>query len=235
MKYRKITAVLLGLSLFLTGCGGTAEQKDSKTDSTDITSSQEVATEPLTELTAAPKAPETEPVTVTEAATAAPTTEEPQTAAQTVNNTENSNNSGADEQPQENNSESGNEDYQPTVTTAAYVHTSKRTTACTTTTKHITTTTTAKATPKDVLKNMTLKQKVCQMFMVTPEAITGISPMTEVGNGTKNAMNDYPVGGIIYFSQNLSSRNQIKTMISNTQGFSREACGVGLFIGVDER
>lgn len=72
------------------------------------------------------------------------------------------------------------------------------------------------------------------MFMVTPEAITGISPMTEVGNGTKNAMNDYPVGGIIYFSQNLSSRNQIKTMISNTQGFSREACGVGLFIGVDE-
>ena len=235
MKYRKITAVLLGLSLFLTGCGGTAEQKDSKTDSTDITSSQEVATEPLTELTAAPKAPETEPVAVTEAATDAPTTEEPQTAAQTVNNTENSNNnSGSDEQPQENNSESSHEDYQPTVTTAAYVHTSKRTTACTTTTKHITTTTAAKISPWEVLNNMTLKQKVCQMFMVTPEAITGISPMTEVGNGTKNAMNDYPVGGIIYFSQNLSSRNQIKTMISNTQGFSREACGVGLFIGVDE-
>lgn len=235
MKYRKITAVLLGLSLFLTGCGGTAEQKDSKTDSTDITYSQEVATEPLTELTAAPKAPETEPVTVTEAATDAPTTEEPQTAAQTVNNTENSNNnSGSDEQPQENNSESSHEDYQPTVTTAAYVHTSKRTTACTTTTKHITTTTAAKISPWEVLNNMTLKQKVCQMFMVTPEAITGISPMTEVGNGTKNAMNDYPVGGIIYFSQNLSSRNQIKTMISNTQDFSREACGVGLFIGVDE-
>ena len=232
MKYRKITALLLGLSLFLSGCGGNAEHKDNKPDTTQSVSTQELATEPLTELTAAATAPETEPSSATEAATA-DVTEAPQTAEPTANNTEH-NDSRSDEQPQENNSESGNEDYQPTVTTAAYVHTSKRTTACTTTTKYITTTTTAKATPRSVLNNMTLKQKVCQMFMVTPEAITGISPMTEVGNGTKNAMNDYPVGGIIYFSQNLSSRDQIKTMISNTQGFSREACGVGLFIGVDE-
>lgn len=81
---------------------------------------------------------------------------------------------------------------------------------------------------------MTLEQKVCQMFMVTPEALTGISPMVEVGQGTAKAMKKYPVGGIIYFAQNLNSRSQITAMINNTQNSSKAACGTGVFTAIDE-
>ena len=50
----------------------------------------------------------------------------------------------------------------------------------------------ADLTPKQLMNKMTLEQKVCQMFMVTPEALTGISPMVEVGQETANAMKKYP-------------------------------------------
>lgn len=238
MKYRRFTAVLLGLSMFLTGCGSTAEHINNKQDTTESIS-EEFATKPMLTQAAAPAAAETAPITVAAETTAAATDGNENTTSQPTDSSSGSNNSSSSEkseQSQQSYNEPSHEEYTPTVTAAAYVHTSKLSTANTTTAKRMTTTTTTtcKATPESVLKKMTLKQKVCQMFMVTPEAITGISPMVEVGNGTKKAMAEYPVGGIIYFAQNLSSKDQIKTMISNTQSFSREACGVGIFTGIDE-
>lgn len=88
--------------------------------------------------------------------------------------------------------------------------------------------------PEKMLKSMDLDQKICQMFMVTPEALTGISPMTAVGQGTANALKRYPVGGIIYFAQNLTSKQQISDMIRYTQTYSVNACGTGLFTAIDE-
>lgn len=88
--------------------------------------------------------------------------------------------------------------------------------------------------PRDIMAEMTLEQKICQMFIVTPEQLTGISPMQEVGSGTRSAILRHPVGGIVYFAQNLASREQITAMIANTQVYSLEACGVGLFTAVDE-
>ncbi|MBP5581440.1 MAG: glycoside hydrolase family 3 [Ruminococcus sp.] len=238
MKLRKITAVLLGLSLLLTGCGRADNHKDDIQVPTDSFSSQEPGAEPIITQTAVPEPVETSPAAIA-AETTVPTEEEIYTTEQPVQNSYQNNgydNSNQQEQPQQSYNATEHYNDQPAVTTATYTPSANRTTVKTTTVRRTTAavTTTTKATPRNVLKKMTLKQKVCQMFMVTPEAITGISPMTEVGNGTKNAMADYPVGGIIYFSQNLRSQNQIKTMISNTQGFSREACGVGLFTAVDE-
>lgn len=92
----------------------------------------------------------------------------------------------------------------------------------------------AERSPREVLADMTLEEKVCQMFIVTPEQLTGISPMLEVGSGTRSALMRWPVGGIVYFAQNLESREQIMNMIANTQSYSLEACGVGLFTAVDE-
>ena len=92
----------------------------------------------------------------------------------------------------------------------------------------------AERSPREVLADMTLEEKVCQMFIVTPEQLTGISPMLEVGSGTRSALMRWPVGGIVYFAQNLESREQIMNMIANTQSYSLEACGVGLFTVVDE-
>ncbi|MDP4132647.1 MAG: glycoside hydrolase family 3 protein [Bacillota bacterium] len=83
---------------------------------------------------------------------------------------------------------------------------------------------------KDVLNDMTLEEKVYQMFMVTPEAVTGLGQVTQAGDTTKEALNNYPVGGIIYFAQNFISPDQTSLMIKNTQKFSK----IPLFIGVDE-
>lgn len=82
----------------------------------------------------------------------------------------------------------------------------------------------------DILEKMTLEEKVAQLFFVTPEGITGVDVATAAGETTKNAISRYPVGGIIYFAQNIYSEDQIRSMIRNTQSYSE----IPLFIGVDE-
>lgn len=237
MKFHRTTAVLLALSLLLTGCGSTsANNTDTSTNTSEsVIDAAEPETEPPLNITSPAEEASTEKVTTSTAvtttsqsATAAAATNAPQSTTEQQTNE----NSDDNETPQNYYSEPAQQQsYEPVVTAAVYTVTTMRTTAKATTT---TTTTTKALTPSEVLDGMTLEQKVCQMFMVTPEAITGISPMVEVGNGTKNAMAQYPVGGVIYFSQNLVSKNQVMTMINNTQSYSRTACGIGLFIGVDE-
>ncbi len=80
------------------------------------------------------------------------------------------------------------------------------------------------------LANMSLRDKVCQMMFVRPESITGIDVVTAAGDTTKAALEQYPVGGIVYFAQNMESKDQVKEMIDNSQSYSK----VGLFISTDE-
>ncbi len=87
---------------------------------------------------------------------------------------------------------------------------------------------------QEILEGMTTEEKVAQLFMITPEALTGVDGVTLAGDSSKEAYEQYPVGGIIYFSQNLVSPDQTKEMISNMQTYSNESTGVPLLIGVDE-
>lgn len=80
------------------------------------------------------------------------------------------------------------------------------------------------------LADMSLRDKVCQMMFVRPESITGIDVVTAAGDTTESALEQYPVGGIVYFAQNMESKDQIKEMIDNSQSYSK----VGLFISTDE-
>lgn len=81
---------------------------------------------------------------------------------------------------------------------------------------------------------LSLEQKVAQMFMVTPEAITGVETATQAGATTENALEAYPVGGIVYFQKNLVDPEQTKALIANSQAYSLESSGLPLFIAVDE-
>ena len=81
---------------------------------------------------------------------------------------------------------------------------------------------------------MTLEEKVCQLFMIKPEALTGVETVTQAGQATQNAYNEYPVGGIIYFSKNLISPEQTRTMLANTQEYAKEQTGIPVFLSVDE-
>lgn len=81
-----------------------------------------------------------------------------------------------------------------------------------------------------MLTEMSLVDKVAGLFIVTPEAITGVDTAVVAGDGTKAALEEYPVGGIVYFKKNMESADQLKEMIANTKAYSKYP----LFIAVDE-
>ena len=82
----------------------------------------------------------------------------------------------------------------------------------------------------ETLAGMTLHEKVCQMMFVTPEELTGEDGVTVAGGATRQALENYPVGGIVYFAKNLESQDQVKEMIDNSQKYS----SIGLFVATDE-
>lgn len=85
------------------------------------------------------------------------------------------------------------------------------------------------------LSTMTLEEKVAQLFIVTPEAlIDGVDHVTAAGDMTKEAINDIPVGGFIYLSDNLKSVEQVQSMLSNVQTYSMERIGLPALLCVDE-
>ncbi|MBQ9278031.1 MAG: glycoside hydrolase family 3 protein [Lachnospiraceae bacterium] len=92
----------------------------------------------------------------------------------------------------------------------------------------------AAAYAEDMLSKMSLHEKVCQMFIITPEAATGYFAVTEAGEASKQALVDYPVCGYIYFAQNLQSVEQTKTMLSNVKQYGMDANGIPFFTSVDE-
>lgn len=78
----------------------------------------------------------------------------------------------------------------------------------------------ADPTLQSILSQMTLHEKICQMLVVTPESITGVEAVTAAGDTTKKALQAMPVGGILYSKPNLRSKDQVKTMLQNTQSYS---------------
>ena len=82
---------------------------------------------------------------------------------------------------------------------------------------------------------MSLEERVAQMFIVTPEALTGVSgAVTRAGDITREAFARFPVGGVIYMGQNLVSCEQTKGMLADMQTISIERTGLPAFLCVDE-
>ena len=74
---------------------------------------------------------------------------------------------------------------------------------------------------EQTLAGMTLREKVYQMFIVYPSAVTGIRTVTAAGETTRKALEKYPVGGFLYDRTNMVSKEQVRTMLTNTQGYAR--------------
>lgn len=93
--------------------------------------------------------------------------------------------------------------------------------------------------PQEVLLNemidsyisqMSLQDKVAALFIVTPEQLTGVNKVTVAGKTTQSKLNEYPVGGLIYFSKNIVSYTDFKTMLEKTQEMSKYP----MFLCIDE-
>lgn len=87
---------------------------------------------------------------------------------------------------------------------------------------------------QQIVDSMSLEEKVAQLFLVQPEAIVDIGTATAAGDATKQAINKTPVGGFVYFSDNLQSEQQVQDMLRNVQKYSEDRIGLPAFVSVDE-
>ncbi len=85
-----------------------------------------------------------------------------------------------------------------------------------------------------LVSGMSLEDKVAQMFVITPEALTGYASVTAAGDTTKAAYESRPVGGLIYMADNLLSTEQTTEMLTNMQNIAMERTGLPVFLSVDE-
>ncbi len=100
----------------------------------------------------------------------------------------------------------------------------------------------AEKTPEEILReevaekidSMTLEEKVAQMFVITPEALTGVDTVIQAGSVSRQSLEKYPVGGLIYMSGSLKTPEQTRVMLRNMQEYSEEIAGLPLFLSVDE-
>jgi beta-N-acetylhexosaminidase len=87
---------------------------------------------------------------------------------------------------------------------------------------------------KDILKNMTLKEKVAQLFVVNFELLDESKgcfyEFRELTELMKENLKEYAVGGVIFFARNIETREQTIKFIEDLQKTSKYP----LFISVDE-
>lgn len=92
-----------------------------------------------------------------------------------------------------------------------------------------------------LLEQMTLREKVGQLFIIRPDALDSMQPSEQVNNASAagvtnltgqmaDMLRDYPVGGIAMFRKNIVDANQITDFIGSLQS----ASGIPLFMAIDE-
>ncbi|MBO4899768.1 MAG: beta-N-acetylhexosaminidase [Lachnospiraceae bacterium] len=82
----------------------------------------------------------------------------------------------------------------------------------------------------DTISQMTIEDKVAQLFMITPESLTGVAAATKAGEGTRDALGQYAVGGLVYDRKNIESEDQLTELIENTRNMSK----YDLFLAITE-
>lgn len=74
---------------------------------------------------------------------------------------------------------------------------------------------------ESLLSGMTIEEMVAGMFIVSPEAITGVGTAVQASEGTKTAITQNPVGGLVYAPKNYNSSEQFTQMITNTKSYAK--------------
>ena len=85
-----------------------------------------------------------------------------------------------------------------------------------------------------ILAAMPLEDKIWQMFVITPEQLTGVDAVTAAGEITRGAFFEKPVGGLIFFTPSLVDTDQISAMLAGMQQISLERTDLPMLLCVDE-
>lgn len=80
---------------------------------------------------------------------------------------------------------------------------------------------------KHIVEEMTLKEKVCQMFIVRPEALAcpenaSSIEVSRLSDGMAEFCRQYPVGGFCLFAQNIISPEQLRKFTSDLHSLPRK-------------
>lgn len=82
-----------------------------------------------------------------------------------------------------------------------------------------------------LLDGMTLREKVGQLFIVRPDALTGDGiPPIQMTDALDARLSEYPVGGVVLFADNIQSPEQLAAFLEGLQA----ASSTPLFLCVDE-
>lgn len=86
---------------------------------------------------------------------------------------------------------------------------------------------------ENTIASMSLIEKVSQMVVARPEAISGAK--TSFSGDASDKMSEYPLGGVCFFLDNISDSEGTKTFVEDLQGIASNAgSGVPMFISTDE-
>lgn len=72
---------------------------------------------------------------------------------------------------------------------------------------------------ESLLAEMSLREKICQMFIVFPSDLTGKFQSTSAGEDLRQALAEFPVGGIIYDRSNMVSQDQVREMLGTAREY----------------
>ena len=86
-----------------------------------------------------------------------------------------------------------------------------------------------------VLGAMSQDQKVAQLILTTPELLTRNSRVTAAGSTTQRAIQNTPVGAMLYTADNYVDDEQISTLMTNTADMVSQATWVGMYYIVASR
>ena len=82
----------------------------------------------------------------------------------------------------------------------------------------------------EIISSMTLREKICQMMIVLPDTLTNTADTNFPGKTTENSLEKYPVGGLVFLAENITSEAQITDFNQKVQTYSN----IGLFLASDE-
>lgn len=85
---------------------------------------------------------------------------------------------------------------------------------------------------QEILRDMSLEEKIYQLMFVRPEAITGVDQVTVAGQTTQEALGRCPVGGLVYRADNLESEDQAKELLEKTAAYLEDDGQIAPFLGV---
>lgn len=72
----------------------------------------------------------------------------------------------------------------------------------------------------ELLEDISLHEKICQLFVVYPESIADAYPVLSAGDISAQALNDWPVGGFLFDKKNMSDRQQVTNLLNALQAQS---------------